>query len=292
VREGEQAPKKGWFSRNKSQTPNPSISTSHSPSPAGQTQKLEQQSTDDSDLPPREAIAPDPPTSTPHTSGTGHQPSDVVDDVASELPSRAGFDLAAMRAVIEGIEGGTQKQQDVNGIEIAPPPPHRDTATTPPQSPSPPIANSPGPISARAAALGDMREDRPFRSEDAAEDANEDDTSRTSSPASTFTSHSRSMATPTVSFNGDGGASWTPPVPDKDIFGSFGSFGGPVGNPFRSTQFAAMGSTVSPSNVPNASLAASAPEREPWSFQTFSGDVSANASVKKSSVFAANPWES
>jgi len=197
-----------------------------------------------------------------------------------------------MRAVIEGMEGGTQNQQDINGIEIAPPPPPRDTATTQPQSPSPPIANSPGPISVRVAALGDMREDRPFRSEDAAEDANEDDTSRTPSLPSTFASHSRSMANPTASFERDDGASWTPPVPDKDIFGSIGSFGGPVGNPSRSTQFAAMGLTVSSSNVSNASLAVSAPERDPWSFQTFPGDVSANASVKKSSVFAANPWES
>ena len=293
VREGEEVQKKGWFSRSKPRTPNESTPTSYPPSVASVgrlTQKLEQLPGDDGDLPPREANAPEASTSTLHPSGTKQEPSDVADDISSELPPHAGFDLAAMRAAIDGIEGETRNQQNVNGIErmaLAPPLRPQDTATTQPEGTSPPVV-SPGPSTTRTLSLGNIVNAQPRRSEDAAEDADDDYTSRTPSPAMFSALSPATPAAPTPSFRGDDGESWAPAVPDKDIGGSFA---GPVGNPFRSTQFAAGGSTASTSNTLNASLATSLSERDPWPFQTFPGDVSANASAK-ASMFVANPWES
>ena len=291
VREGEEVQKKGWFSRSRPRSPNESTPTSYPPSVSSvgrQTQKPEQQSRVDGDLPPREANAPETTTSTLHPSETKDEPNDVADDVSSELPPHAGFDLAALRAVIEDI-GETRNQQDVNGIEraeFAPPLRPQDT-TTQPAATSPPVMSAES-STARTLSLGNVGAAPPLRSEDAAEDADEDYTSRTPSPA-TFSTRSPTMpAAPTLSFRGDDGESWAPAVPDEDILGSFA---GPVGNPFRSTQFAAAGSTASTSNTSNAGPVASPSERDPWRFQTYPGDVSANASAK-ASMFAGNPWES
>jgi len=291
VREGEEVEvqKKGWFSRSKPRTSNESTPTSYPPlvsSVGRQTQKPEQQLGDDDDLPPREANAPEAPTSTLHPSGTRHEPSDVADDISSELPPHAGFDLVAMRAVIEGIEGGTRNQDDVNGmerLEFAPPLRPQDTATTQPKATSPPVI-SPEHSTMSPGKIGNAQ---PVKSEGATEDANEDYTSRTPSPV-TFSSRSPTIPAPTLSLKGDDGESWAPAVPAKDILGSFA---GPVGNPFRSTQIAAAGPSASTPNTSNASLAASLSERDPWSFQKYPGDVSANASAK-ASMFAVNPWES
>jgi len=293
VREGEEVQKKGWFSRSRPRSPNESTPTSYPPSVSSvgrQTQKPEQQPRDDGDLPPREANAPEATTSTLDPSGTRREPSDVADDVSSELPACAGFDLAALRAVIDDIEGGSRNQQDVSGIEraeFAPPLRPQDTATTQLEATSPPVV-SPEPSTARTLSLGNIGAAQPLTSEDAVEDANEGYASRTPSPATFSTRFPAMPAAPTLSFRADDGESWAPAVPDKDILGSFA---GSVGNPFRSTQFAASGSTASTSNSSNASLAASPSERDPWPFQTYPGDVSANTSAK-ASMFAANPWES
>lgn len=296
VREGEEAPKKGWFSGRKSQTPNSSASTSYPPSvtSAGETQKSERRSTDDRDLPPREANATEASTSALPTQGTGHQSSDVADDIPSELPPHAGFDLAAMRAVIDDIQGGPQDQRDASGVvrlEFAPPLPPQGTAATQLQSIPPSGFGSPELPSARTLSIGDMRDAGPFGSEDANGEDDDDDASRTPSPP-TVSPHSRDTAGPSLSFKGQDEASWAPEVPDKDTFGNFGA--APIGNPFRSTPFAAVGSTVPPSNTDSGTSNASlATERDPWSFQTFPTGMSVNnASVKKSSsMFAVNPWE-
>jgi hypothetical protein len=303
VREGEEVPKKGWFSGRKSQAPNGPASTSYPPSvtSVGETQKSERQSTEDGDLPPREVNAPEASTSALPTPGTGHQSGDVADDVPSDLPSHAGFDLAAMRAAIDDIQGGVQNQRDagrVARLEFAPSLPQQGTAAAPkPRSVPPSGSGSQELPSARTLSVGDMREADPFGSEDAhEEDYDEDeDASRTPSPP-TVSPHSRDATGPTLSFKGQGDeASWAPEVPDKDMFGDFGA--APIGNPFRSTPFAAVGPTVPPSSntssgtgISNASLGT---ERDPWSFQTFPVDVSANnTGVKKSSsMFAVNPWE-
>lgn len=292
MREGEEVEKKGWFSRSKPRTPDESTPTSYPPSVSSvgrQTQKPEQRPGDDGDLPPREANASDAPTSTLHPSGTRHEPSDIADDISSELPPHAGFDLAAMKAVIEGIEGGTRNRDDVDGmerLEFAPPLRPQDTATTQPKATSPPVV-APENSTTRTLSFGKIINAQQVRSEGVTEDAN---TSRTPSPA-TFSSRSPALpAAPTLSLRGDDGESWAPAVPDKD---TFDSFAGPVGNPFRSTPIAAAGPAASTSNTSDASLAAPLSERDPWSFQKYPGDVSANASAKASMFAAAvNPWES
>jgi hypothetical protein len=294
VRESEEVEKKGWFSRSKPRTPN-STPTSYPPSVSSvgrPTQKPEQRPGDDGDLPPREANASDAPTSTVYPSGTSHdEPSDVADDISSELPPGAGFDLAAMRAVIEGIQGGPRNQDDVDGmerLEFAPPLRPQDTATTQLRATSPPVM-APENSTARTLSLGKIGNAQPVWFEGATEDANEDYTSRTPSPA-TFSSRSPAIpAAPTLSLRSDDGESWAPEVPDKDILGSFA---GPVGNPFRSTPIAAAGPSASTSNTSDASLAAPLSERDPWSLQKYPGDVSANASAKASVFAAVNPWES
>jgi hypothetical protein len=303
VREGEEIPKKGWFSRTKQRPPSESTSTPYPPSIAsvGQTQKLDQPAGDDGELPPREVNASESPTSTSHAPGTTRQqPNDVADNIASELPSRAGFDLAAMRAVIEGIDGDREKQQDVNGparVEIPPPFPPQGTIkkTSLPTSSLvtsslelTPISEHPSKMhaSTKSVSLNNARDVRPFGFQNATEDADEDSTSNLP------TSYSRVATDPTLSFKGDYKASWIPGVPEKDVFVGFGT---PGGNSFHSAPFAVVDSTAMaalPPNTSSASPAVSLADRDPWSFPTYSGDVSASTSVKKPSVFAANPWES
>jgi hypothetical protein len=104
--------------------------------------------------------------------------------------------------------------------------------------------------------------------------------------SSTFNPHSRLAADSTLSFKGDYKASWIPGASRKDVFGGYGTQGG---NSFRSAPFTAADSTALPPNTSNVSPAVSVADRDPWSFP---GDVSASASVKKPSMFAANPWES
>jgi hypothetical protein len=310
VREGDELPKKGWFSRTKQRPPSESTSTLHPPSisSVGKTQKSDQQAGDDGELPPREASASESPSSTSHAPpGTRKQPSDVADNTASELPSRAGFDLAAMRAVIEGIDGDKEKekQRDVNGpaqMEIPPPLPPQGTVkknslsisslvTTPPELA--PISEYSSKMynSTRSVSLDNAREARPFGFHNATEDVDEDSTSNIPT-SSTFTPHSRVATDPTLSFKSDYKASWIPGVSEKDVFGGFGT---PGGNSFHSAPFAAVDSTTMtapPPKTSSASPAVALPDRDPWSFPSYSSDVSASTSVKKPSMFAANPWES
>jgi hypothetical protein len=318
VREGEEVPKKGWFSRNKQRPPGESMSTStpHSTSitPVGQTQKPDQQAGDDGDLPPREVNASEAPTSTPHAPGTVQQPNDVADDIASELPPRAGFDLAAMRAVIDDIEGDRENRRTVNGfarLETPPPLPPQGTVkktsfiTSSPER-TPISEYSPGMhtpatsvshdfkfTSTRPLSLNDTRDARGFGSHNATGDADEEDSTSSIPSSSTFTPHSRVAPNSTLSFKGDYKASWIPGVSEKDAFGGYGT---PVGNPFHSTPFAAVDSTAVTALSPktsNASPAVPIADRDLWSsLPSYSGDVSASASVKKPSIFAANPWES
>ncbi|KAI0299829.1 hypothetical protein BC826DRAFT_714691 [Russula brevipes] len=229
VREGEEVPKKGWFSKSKPRTPNQPISSSPGPpsvATLGKTQKPEPQSGHDDDLPAREANGPEPSTTTQVISGTKPQHNDVADGIASELPAHAGFDLTAMRAVIEGIEEGKPGQLDGSGVaqlETLPPLPPKDTrATQSPRSPQPISSSSDitptseyhlgmhisamagssdlTPASTRPPPFGDTRDVGLFGSDDAAEDANDENfTSRSSSPP-TFTPHSRPATSLTPSF--------------------------------------------------------------------------------------------
>ena len=314
VREGEEVPKKGWFSGNKQRAPNGSASTPPSITSVGQTQKPDQQAGGDGDLPPREVKTPE--ASTPTTDV--QKPNDVADGIA-QLPPRAGFDLAAMRAAIEDIEESNENQRDASGLawlEISPPLPPPGTITKNPLSASPMVISSPGltPISeypsgkhnpatsysrdfrstsTRSPSFDDTRDVQQFGFEDATGDADED-YSLSSSPSPTPPlPHSPLAADSTSSFEGDYKASWTPAVAEKDIFGGFGTS---IGNSFHSTPFAAEGSTAMtalPPNRSNASPAVSIADRDPWSFPGYSVDVSASSTVKKlSTSTAANPWES
>jgi len=304
VREGEEVPNKGWFSKSKAQLPSTSTQRPPTVPSVGQTQKLGEQGDDDVDLPPRGANASEASTSTLNTSGTGEQSNDVADDIAPELPSHAGFDLAAMRAVVEDINDNQQIQHDMGGLAplaVPPPLPSHATATTEPQSNSSLITNSSdiSPISAHphiptgdddreltptSANLPSLSNPWPRGFEPSNEDADED-----LLPHPLSLSPSSHATTPTPSTNGDGEASWAPEVPEKDFFG----FGTQVANPFRSTSLVPMGPTTAlPANTSTASLTASIADRDPWSFPNYSGDRPASANIKKTSVFAANPWDS
>ncbi|KAF8274342.1 hypothetical protein EI94DRAFT_1562200 [Lactarius quietus] len=104
VREGEDVQKKGWFSKTKPSAPNASASRPPSANSVGQTLRAKNHADDDGGLPPREEKTPMTSTATsPPTPRTDKQQDDTTDD-AAELPARAGFDLAAMRTVLEGIE--------------------------------------------------------------------------------------------------------------------------------------------------------------------------------------------
>jgi hypothetical protein len=277
----------------------------------------DQQAGADGDLPPREVNSSEASTPTTHV----QEPDDVADDIA-QLPPRAGFDLAAMRAVVEDIEESSESQRDINGpaqLEIPRPLPPQGTITKTPLSASSPVISSPGltPISeypsgkynpatsysrdfrstsTRLPSLDDTRDAQPYEFEDATGDADKDHTlSSPSSPTPPFP-HSRLTANSTPSFKGDYKASWVPAVAEKDIFGGFGTS---TGKSFHSTPFAAEGSTAMTALLPNRSNASPAvstvsiADRDPWSFPSNSGDVSASTTVKKLSMTAAaNPWES
>ena len=164
----------------------------------GQTQKSDQQEAGgDGDLPPREDNTPEASTLTTQVP----KPNDVTDEIA-QLPPRAGFDLAAMKAVVEDIEESSENQRDVNGLarlEIPPPLPPQGIITKNPLSASSPVISSPEltPISeypsgkhipatsysrdirstsTRSPPLDDTHDTQPFGFEDATGDADEDHT--------------------------------------------------------------------------------------------------------------------
>ena len=80
----------------------------------------------------------------PTTPRADKQHDDASGD-AAELPARAGFDLAALRAVVYGIEQGKGSRHDITRstqAEVPPPPPSSVMSTKRPQSTSPPITKS------------------------------------------------------------------------------------------------------------------------------------------------------
>jgi hypothetical protein len=219
-----------------------------------------------------------------------------------------------MRAVVENIE----ESSDVSGLatlEIPPPLPPQGTITKNLPSTSSPVISSPEltPISeypsgkhipgtsysrdirstsTRSPFLDDTRDAQPFGFEDATGDAVEEYTLSSSSSSTPPIPDSRFEADSTPSFKGDYKASWTPAVAEKDIFGGFGTS---MGNSFHPTPFAAEGSMAMTAVLPNASNAlpaVSIADRDPWSFPSYSGDVSTSKSGKKPSMSAANPWQS
>lgn len=223
-----------------------------------------------------------------------------------------------MRAVIENIEESGENQRDVSGLarlEIPPPLPPQGTITKNLPSASSPVISSPEltPISefpsgkhvsgtsysrdikstsTRSPFLDDTRDAQPFGFEDATEDTVEERTLSSSSSSTPPLPNSRFETDSTPSFKGDYKASWIPAVAEKDIFGGFGTS---MGNSFHPTPFAAEGSTAMTAALPNASNASPAvsiADRDPWSFPSYSGDVSTSKSGKKLSMSTANPWES
>ncbi|KAI9453557.1 hypothetical protein BJY52DRAFT_835032 [Lactarius psammicola] len=249
-------------------------------------------------------------TSPPPTPRTDKQQDDATGDLA-ELPARAGFDLAAMRAVVNGIEQGKANRHDLTRPtrpEISPPPPPsamsaiwpRPRSTSPPPvTKFPDITPTIEHLSAMhnpttTAVTSTSADPMSFRGIHDALPSEEDATSPSSSPSLSI-SPSRPRSDPTgdsaLLSAGYDGVSWTPVSPDKEVYG--GGFGTPFGNPFHPTPtpFTAMDQTrSSPSNVSNASLASPVVERDPWSSQTYSSN--STGAKKASSVFAVNPWES
>jgi hypothetical protein len=304
VREGEDVQKKGWFSKNKPAAPNASASRPPSATSVGRRPK--DQAENDESLPPREEKTPMTSTATsPSTPRTDKQLDDAIGD-AAELPARAGFDLAAMRAIVDGIEQGKGSRHDLTRPtrpEISPPPPSSVMSAKRPQSMSPPITKSPDltPTTEQRSAMpnptrsavSELRSAsaEPRSLDDALLPSGSEEDARLPS-----SSPSLSQPRPTgdlgLSFGGYDGAPWTPVSADKEAYGGGGSgsgFGTPFGNPFHPTPFTAVGQT--PSNV--SKVAVPGVDRDPWSLQTYSGDVSNSTGAKKpSSVFATNPWES
>lgn len=301
VREGEDVEKKGWFSKNKPAAPNASASRPPSATSVGRRPK--DQAENDGGLPPREEKTPMTSSATsPSTPRTDKQLDDATGD-AAELPARAGFDLTAMRAVVDGIQQGKGSRHDLTRPtrpEIPPPPPPSIMSAERPQSKPPPLTKFPDltPTTAQRSAspnptriaVSELRsasaEPRSFRDIDDAllpSGSEEDDRLPSTSPSL------RPTGDLALSFGGYDGAPWTPVAPDKDGGGGGSGFGTPFGNPFHPTPFTAVAQT--PSNV--SKVAVPAIERDPWSLQTYSGGVSNTTGAKKpSSVFAANPWES
>lgn len=302
VREGEDVQKKGWFSKSKPAAPNASASRPPSADSVGRRPK--DQAENDGSLPPREEKTPMTSSATSPTTPRADKQQDDASGDAAELPARAGFDLAAMRAVVDGIEQGKGSRHDLTRppqVEIPPPPPPSFMSAKRPQSTSPPITKSPDltptteqrsatPNPPTRTAVSELRsasaEPRSFRDIDDAllPSGSEEDTRLPSSSPSP-----RPTGDLALSFGGYDGAPWTPVSADKDAYGGSGGFGTPFGNPFHSTPFTAVGQT--PSNV--SKVVVPGVERDPWSLQTYSGEVSNSTGAKKpSSVFATNPWES
>src|SRR6266404_7699131 len=294
VREGEEIQKKGWFSKNKPSSPNVSITPPPSANSLGQTQKPKDQANDDdSGLPQREEKIP---KTTPSTPGMDKQQDDLV-----ELPERAGFNLAAMREVLDGIKNDEGSRHDLvkpTRLDISPSPPTSIMLAERPQSASPPsITKSPvitptveqkfsATLNPTTPAVSELTSTSPEPSSlrDIYETPPSEREENLASPSS-----SRLTGGSTFSVTGyDGGSvPWASSSTDKEVYG-----GTPFGNPFHPTAFTAVAQTGSAPS--NASIAASAVEHDPWSSQTYSksSDVSKGAGAKQASSFVANPWES
>jgi hypothetical protein len=324
VREAEDVPKKGWFSTRKpSARGTPASTTPQPPSvPPGQSQKANQQASDDDDLPPRETRTPPALTSPLPDAGVERVTGDVDGDVVPEVPAHAGFDLAAMRAVVEEMGEGKVSQRGFAQLEISSSSSSLQLPTKSvqrPRSTSPPVTRPErpsrvhrratdvfgDPAPAKDLSLNDVRDEPLVDSEDGREDHKADDMNGDATSLSTLPSRSLAAAgsVPMSSFANDDGKPWSSvsTIADKDVLG--GGFGTPFGNPFRPTPFAAAvggsSASVSSSTVPGVSVAATATDRDPWTFRTRThphrpnNDVSASTTGKSQpSVFAANPWES
>jgi hypothetical protein len=321
VREGEEVPKKGWFStRGKPSAQGTPTSASQPPSlPPGQSQKPNEQARDDDDLPPRELRTPPVLASPLPGQGVERGTGDVDGDIVPDVPARAGFDLAAMRAVIEGIGEGKESQREFaqpemssssSSLQLPAESVQRPRSTSPPVTR--PVSGRPSgvhrratdvfgdPAPAKALSLNDVRDEPLLDSEDGRDDHVADDMNGDSTSLSTLPSHSLAAAgsVPTPSFASNDGMPWSSvsTIPDKEILGGFET---PFGNPFRPTPFAAaVGDSASASLTVPGGVSVTAADRDPWTFRTRThphpnNDVSASTTGKQQpSVFAANPWES
>jgi hypothetical protein len=137
VREGEEVQKKGWFSRRKKPSAGPLSPVSRPPSAASSQKKsTSNSSTPDEDLPPR-IEKDDPPP--PYTNG--QPPNGEAGPSDAELPKHAGFDLSAMKKIIENAELNPAELQvqdpDRYPVPPIPPPTNRSESTPLPLHESP-----------------------------------------------------------------------------------------------------------------------------------------------------------
>jgi hypothetical protein len=116
------------------------------PSATSVGRRPKDQAENDGSLPPREEKTPMTSSATsPSTPRTDKQLDDATGD-AAELPARAGFDLTAMRAVVDGIQQGKGSRHDLTRPtrpEIPPPPPPSIMSAERPQSKPPPLTKFP-----------------------------------------------------------------------------------------------------------------------------------------------------
>ncbi|KAA1467865.1 DUF726-domain-containing protein [Dentipellis sp. KUC8613] len=330
VREGEElGKKKGWFSRRRSTAPTapsrvsrpPSVSSfaGHKRSPAADKTIV------DDDLPPRQQSASTPLT-TP-ASPASPAPPDDSGDISSEIPTHAGFDLAAMKAAIGDAEKNPRELAipDVPPIHIPQIPPHSRALSAPPldvDSPEvTPTAETPkdiGHIAAgpgasghggdltstfsRSLSLNDMQ--RLSEDEDE-EDEDERLTSHnpqhayssfsaqhaSSSAAAEFSSQaSRAPAPgPTLSFAGNDGAVWAPAPPEDDLYAGFGAG---YRNPFRAPVGGGVGAFGAPSASQTSLVFGGAGGSVTGGDRADPWSSFASSDAKKLATYTSNPWDS
>ncbi|KJA28393.1 hypothetical protein HYPSUDRAFT_62024 [Hypholoma sublateritium FD-334 SS-4] len=152
VKEEDSQKKSGWFSRKKTaSTPQKNVSRPPSASPSvdikgaipNNSEKLPSQKTDDDELPPRldsSSTTLHQSEHTPTPSRTSTPPNDPAAASSSKLPLHAGFDLGAIKNVLQEVERGPGKSAPISAnaarerlatLPIAPP-------STRPQSTPPP----------------------------------------------------------------------------------------------------------------------------------------------------------
>ncbi|KAI0053398.1 DUF726-domain-containing protein [Auriscalpium vulgare] len=280
VREGEEFPKKkSWFSRSNSKVPTPA-STSRPPSvgPNAAASAPNPSDPTEDDLPPREVHAP---TADASDAGVPRSPTADAGDIAAELPKHAGFDLAAMKAVIEDVEPG--RPSAPAHMDLPPPPPFEASSALERAHSAPPAGDSPertptderevnfaGPSTSafpagafsRSLSLNNIR-----RTDEEEEDEEEED-----EPVQ------RAAGGPGLTFGGADGGMWEPVDDKREMFG--------VGNPFppafASTTSGALGAGAS---ARTGFAGAAVVERDPWA-------LPAASDAKKAGALTSNPWDS
>lgn len=312
--EDEKAAKKGWFGRKKKQSfTSPSSKVSRPPSAASWAQPRKSTTTTDptspdDDLPPRVS------------SPAAVEVNEDASRSSVELPKHAGFDLAAMKEIIDNTAQRNPDELKVHqdpSLYPAPPipPPTHRTESAPPLYESPsttPVMKSskdlpPEPLKA-AGTPSQIDLNAAFQRSLSVNDLHEEPEEMTSSSYARKdnpfgpTSFSASRPSPASSLSSGGfNSNWAAEPGSHSAFGSrsfgpstetlsFGNADGPVTPPHGGNRFA-------PSTNPFASASSSGlsfgsadgsitsveAERDPWSTRP---------SQSKTAAFNSNPWQS